>query len=90
MGQRARGLEVGIRNWEVGKLDCGMPPATYESESLHTDIFEMAAGYLFHMVKNHPFVDGNKRVGAVAALIFFDLNGFDAGITQFSDRNPGY
>ena len=32
---------------------------------------------LFHLVKNHPFVDGNKRVGAVSALVFLELNGFE-------------
>jgi death-on-curing protein len=37
----------------------------------------MAAAYLFHLVKNHPFLDGNKRVGAVAALVFLLLNGHD-------------
>jgi len=41
----------------------------------HEDVFEMAAAYLFHLVKNHPFVDGNKRVGLVAAIVFLDLNG---------------
>lgn len=42
--------------------------ATYGGEFLHTDALEMAAAYLFHWVKNHPFLDGNKRVGTVAAL----------------------
>ena len=37
----------------------------------------MAAAYLFHLVENHPFVDGNKRVGAMAALVFLDMNGID-------------
>jgi death-on-curing protein len=37
----------------------------------------MAASYLFHLVKNHPFVDGNKRAGAVAALVFLILSGYD-------------
>ncbi len=37
----------------------------------------MAAAYLFHIVKNHPFVDGNKRTGTAAALIFLDLNKVD-------------
>jgi death-on-curing protein len=37
----------------------------------------MAAAYLFHLVKDHPFIDGNKRVGAVTALVFLELNGFD-------------
>jgi death-on-curing protein len=43
----------------------------------HGDVFEMAAAYLFHIVKNHPFLDGNKRVGASAALVFLELNGVE-------------
>ena len=35
----------------------------------------MAAAYLFHIVKNHPFVDGNKRTGLLAAIVFLDVNG---------------
>jgi death-on-curing protein len=67
----------GIRDIELLKSALGMPSATYGGQFLHTDIYEMAAAYLFHLVKNHPFVDGNKRVGAVAALVFLSLNGFD-------------
>jgi death-on-curing protein len=37
----------------------------------------MAAAYLFHIVQNHPFIDGNKRAGAAAAIIFLDMNGVD-------------
>jgi death-on-curing protein len=62
---------------ELLKSALGMPPATYGGQFLHTDIYEMAAAYLFHLVKNHPFVDGNKRVGAVAAFVFLTLNGFN-------------
>lgn len=40
----------------------------------------MAAAYLFHIVQNHPFVDGNKRTGAVAALVFLDFNGIETEI----------
>ena len=71
------GGATGIRDIELLKSALGMPAATYGGRFLHTDIYEMAAAYLFHLVKNHPFVDGNKRVGAVAALVFLDLNGFD-------------
>lgn len=35
----------------------------------------MAAAYLFHIVSNHPFVDGNKRAGLLSALVFLDVNG---------------
>lgn len=41
----------------------------------HSDLFEMAAAYLFHITRNHPFADGNKRTGAASALVFLDLNG---------------
>lgn len=67
----------GIRDIELLKSALGMPSATYSGEFLHTDVYEMAAAYLFHLVKNHPFLDGNKRVGAVAALVFLALNGYD-------------
>lgn len=38
-------------------------------------IFELAASYAFGVVKNHPFVDGNKRTGFTIAVMFLDLNG---------------
>lgn len=41
------------------------------------DIIEMAALYTAGIVRNHPFVDGNKRTGFVAGILFLELNGFD-------------
>jgi death-on-curing protein len=49
--------------------------ATAFGELLHADLFEMAAAYLFHIVKNHAFLDGNKRTALVTALVFLDING---------------
>lgn len=40
------------------------------------DLFELAAAYAFAIVKNHPFVDGNKRTAFFAAYVFLGLNGF--------------
>ncbi len=40
-------------------------------------LFNLAAAYCAGIVKNHPFVDGNKRAGALAAAAFLDLNGHD-------------
>jgi len=37
---------------------------------------------LFHLVKNHAFVDGNKRVGTVAALVFLELNGVEVNADE--------
>jgi death on curing protein len=81
------GGATGIRDIELLKSTLGMPPATYGGQFLHTDIYEMAAACLFHLAKNHPFVDGNVLVGAVAALVFLDLNGFvfDAPEEDFAE-----
>ena len=71
------GGSPGIRDLRLLLSAIGTPSATYGGEFLHGDVVEMAAAYLFHLVRNHPFLDGNKRVGAVAALVFLDLNGWD-------------
>ena len=78
---------VEYRRLELLKSAIGMPSATFGGEYLHPTILEMAAAYLYHLVENHPFVDGNKLVGAMAALIFLDLNGydFDASDAEFTD-----
>ena len=73
---------AGVRDIDLLKSALSMPEATFGGEYLHTDIFEMAAAYLFHIVKNHPFIDGNKRVGAVASLVFLALNGYDFTASQ--------
>jgi death-on-curing protein len=71
------GGTAGIRDLELLKSALGLPAATYDGDFLHADIYEMAAAYLFHIVRNHPFIDGNKRTGAVSALVFLLLNGFN-------------
>jgi death on curing protein len=45
-------------------------------------IFELAAAYLFGLVKNHPFIDGNKRTGYLAADVFLALNGWSVEASQ--------
>jgi len=67
----------GTRDMNLLKSALAMPMATFGGDFLHTDIFEMAAAYLFHLVQNHSFLDGNKRVGAMAAIVFLALNGYD-------------
>ena len=46
------------------------------------DIFELAAAYLYGIVRNHPFSDGNKRTGFLAAFTFLLLNGFMVEASQ--------
>lgn len=52
-----------------------MPRATFDGLFVHQDLFAMASAYAFHLTQNQPFVDGNKRTGLAAALVFLDLNG---------------
>ncbi len=68
------GGDQGVRDPGLLESAVAQPQATFSGQYLHGDIFEMAAAYLFHIVQNHPFLDGNKRAGAVAALVFLDLN----------------
>ena len=47
----------------------------------------MGAAYLFHIVQNHPFIDGNKRTGAVSALVFLELNGIKINADEEAFEN---
>ena len=65
----------GIRDPGLLESAVAMPRATVGGEYAHQDLFVMAAAYAFHIAQNQPFVDGNKRTGLLAALVFLDLNG---------------
>lgn len=84
---RRYGGSEGVRDWGLLKSAVAMPAATFGGQLLHGELTEMAAAYLFHLAANHPFVDGNKRVGAVAADVFLALNGWQltADETAFAD-----
>ena len=45
-------------------------------------IFELAASYATGLVKNHPFLDGNKRIGFMAAYVFLGANGWSLEATE--------
>ncbi|MGE4554414.1 MAG: type II toxin-antitoxin system death-on-curing family toxin [Desulfovibrionaceae bacterium] len=67
----------GVRDMRLLESATAMPAVGVGDGYAHPDLFAMAAAYLFHLVRNHPFVDGNKRTGVVAALLFLDLNGVE-------------
>lgn len=68
------GGSEGLRSSDLLQSAIAQPEATFCGHYLHADIFQMAAAYLFHLVQNHPFVDGNKRIGLETALVFLELN----------------
>lgn len=65
----------GVRDWALLDSAVAQPRATFGGEFLHEDLAAMASAYLFHIVMNHPFLDGNKRAGLAAALAFLAING---------------
>ena len=67
----------GIRDAGAVESAVAMPQATFDGDYLHAAIWLMAAAYRFHLVENHAFIDGNKRVGANAAITFVYLNGWE-------------
>ena len=69
------GGRPGVRDLGLLESALAMPRTTFGRVHVHPSLPEMAAAYLFHLVGNHPFVDGNKRVGLVAAIAFLGLNG---------------
>ena len=77
----------GTRDIGLLKSAVAMPEVCYGGIVLHKDIFEMAAAYLFHIVQSHPFLDGNRRTGAMAAVVFLDVNGYEftAGNEEFTE-----
>jgi death-on-curing protein len=73
MIERYGGTE-GTRDVGLLQSAVAMPQMAYGGEYLHADVFEMAAAYLYHIVQNHPFLDGNKRTGVAAAIVFLAMN----------------
>lgn len=65
----------GVRDQGMLESAVAMPSAGIAGQYLHENLPSMAAAYLFHLCKNHPFVDGNKRVAVVAAEVFLNVNG---------------
>ena len=65
----------GIRDEALLESAVAAPQATMMGQPLIQDPIEVAASYLFYLCRNHPFVDGNKRVGLATCLVFLSENG---------------
>src|SRR5271154_6789085 len=71
------GGSAGLRDAAGLESAVATPQATFDGQFLHTSIPAMAAAYLFHLCQNHAFIDGNKRVGANAAITFLLMNNWE-------------
>ena len=64
----------GVRDYNLLESAVNAPLQTYNGIELYPTLIDKAARLCFGLVKNHPFIDGNKRIGAHAALVFLALN----------------
>ncbi len=67
----------GIRDMRALESAINQPRLTFDRTDLYPDIIAKAAALCFFLVMNHPFVDGNKRIGHAAMETFLILNGFE-------------
>lgn len=79
---RRYGGASGIRDKNLLASALAQPKMTAGKKYLHKTIFAKAAAYGFHVCRNHPFVDGNKRVAFVLMVLFLDRNGWELRATE--------
>jgi death-on-curing protein len=66
----------GVLNEHLLESAINQPQQTYHVGG--GDLYEIAAAYAYHIVADHPYWDGNKRTGALAAIEFLEANGIDS------------
>lgn len=71
------GGSAGVREMALLESAVAAPQATFGGQSPYKDLAEVAAGYLFYLCRNHPFIDGNKRAALGACIVFLRLNGIE-------------
>lgn len=72
-----QGGDPTVRDRALLESAVATPKQQFDGQFLHEDIPSMAAAYAFHICKNHPFMDGNKRAAVAAMIIFLSDNGWE-------------
>lgn len=76
------GVIDGIRDEGMSDSALAAPFQSFEDTDVYPSILQKAARLAYGLVKNHAFIDGNKRIGAHAMLIYLELNKIDLEYTQ--------
>ena len=69
------GGEHGVRDLGLLQSAVARPQAVFDGNELYPGIYQKAAALLESSINKHPFVDGNKRTGITAAVLFLRING---------------
>lgn len=70
------GGSFGLRDAGLLESSLARPQASFDGEDLYPTIFEKAAALIHSLLKNHPFVDGNKRTSYATTGLFLKMNGY--------------
>lgn len=73
---------LGIRDHGLLESALAQPKMITGGRLIHKNVFDQAAAYGFHLCKNHPFVDGNKRTVFVSMYVFLFNNGYEMTATE--------
>ena len=78
--------------WDINLLDLSInsPYHTFGGQYLYPTLQAMAAHLAFSLIKNHPFLDGNKRIGIFTMLVFLEINGFRITCTDTELETLGW
>jgi death-on-curing protein len=79
---REFGGSQGLRDINLLESALRRPMNKWNYQQPEPDLAELAAAYIWGIVRNHPFVDGNKRTGYVVFRFFLMMNGWDLSATQ--------
>ena len=76
------GGKAGLRDIALLQSALAQPKVTVGRKFVHKSVFDKAAAYGFHLCKNHPFIDGNKRVAFVLMDLFLQRNGWEIAANE--------
>ncbi len=79
------GGSFGIRDLGLIESAIARPQASFDGQDLYVDIFDKAAALLQSLLKNHAFIDGNKRTALTCAGIFLKINGWNLKNTHHEE-----
>ena len=79
---RQIGGSHGIRDKNLLDMSVNAPFQTFGGVDLYPTLIDKAAHLTYSLIKNHPFLDGNKRIGITAMIIFLKANGIEIACTN--------
>jgi len=76
------GGSYGVRDLSMLLSAVGRPHASYDKQDLYPDMYTKAAALMDSLIRNHPFMDGNKRTGIAAASLFLRANNYQVNASN--------